>query len=163
VGSPADRGQSSRALLRRSGLEERLPALSQTPYRRGTMMLNASLSFLNRGKTKQVCRICREITELKTEGLCADCAWVKAQIQLRFHQQPPRPSDNGDSSKQEEECKRSGCLCAACNRRILDLHPFRPSDPAQAHTREIHFHPRCHKLWLEAVGGLDARPGNTNE
>jgi len=143
--------------------ESKLLALSQTSYRRGTMTLNARLSFLNRDKTvKQVCRICREIAELKTEGLCADCAHVKAQIHLHITQQPA----DGDSSKQAQQCKRSDCLCAPCGRRILDPHPFQPSNPARVGGREIHFHPRCHALWLEAAGGSDARPGqgsNTNE
>jgi hypothetical protein len=127
-------------------------------------MLNARLSFLNRGTTKpkHVCRICRELAELKTEGLCADCAHVKARIHLHITQQPT----DGDTGKQTQQCKRSGCLCAPCGRRILDLHPFRPSDPARTDGREIHFHPRCHALWLEAARGSDARPGsasNTNE
>ena len=115
------------------------------------MTLNASLSFLNRnrGKTKQVCRICREIAELKTEGLCADCARVKAQIHLHITQQPA----DGDSSKKAQQCQRSGCLCAPCGRRIVDLHPFHPSEG-----REVHFHPRCHALWLEAARGFDAGP-----
>ena len=135
--------------------ESKLLALSQTSYRRGTMTLNARLSFLNRDKTvKQVCRICREIAELKTEGLCADCAHVKAQIHLHITQQPA----DGDSSKQAQQCKRSDCLCAPCGRRILDPHPFQPSNPARVGGREIHFHPRCHALWLEAARGFDAGP-----
>jgi hypothetical protein len=125
------------------------------------MMLNASLSVLNRGKTtKRVCRICHEIAELKTEGVCTECAWVKEQIRIRVPQQPPRPSDAGDSSNQEQQCKRSDCLCAACRRRILDPHPFHSSKPAQVPGRDIHFHPRCHALWIEAAWGVDARLTN---
>jgi hypothetical protein len=33
---------------------------------------NLSLSFLNRRTVKQVCRVCREIAELKAEALCAE-------------------------------------------------------------------------------------------
>ena len=119
-------------------------------------MPNVSLSFLNRrGKiAKQVCRICRELAELKTEGLCADCARVKAQIHLHISQ---RPAD-GDSSKQAQQCKRSGCLCAPCGKRIVDLHPFHPSDPAGAQGRGVHFHPRCHALWLEAAREFGVGP-----
>jgi len=43
-----------------------------------------SLSFLNRGKVKQVCRVCHEIAELKTDRLCAVCVRIKAQIRSRF-------------------------------------------------------------------------------
>jgi hypothetical protein len=125
-------------------------------------MLNASLSFLSRGRTttRQVCRVCHEIAELKTEGLCHECSWVKTQIHLRVRRQPSRPipSDSGDPSQLRPQCKRIGCLCVACNRRILDLHPFRPADPDQAHAREIHLHPRCHDLWLEAIGVVVAEP-----
>ena len=123
------------------------------------MTLNASLSFLNRnrGKTKQVCRICREIAELKTEGLCAECARVKAQIHLHITQQPA----DGDSGKQAQQCKRSGCLCAPCGRRILDPHPFQPSDPARVGGREIHFHPRCHFCHRSGIG-IDRFTGDDN-
>jgi len=50
-------------------------------------MLNAALSFLNRGteKPKQICRICRDLAEIRTEGLCTDCAHVKARIHLADH------------------------------------------------------------------------------
>ena len=38
-------------------------------------MPSVSLSFLNRKTVnKQVCRICREFAELKTERLCAVCS-----------------------------------------------------------------------------------------
>jgi hypothetical protein len=129
-------------------------------------MLNASLGFLGRGaatkRVRQVCRICHEIAELKTEELCPDCVWVKAQIRLRIPQQPPRPSTGGDSSKQDQQCKRSGCLCLACSRRILDPHPLHLSDPTRARGREIHLHPRCQALWLD-TGGADAQQGDTSD
>jgi hypothetical protein len=122
-------------------------------------MLNAALSFLNRGmeKPKQICRVCRELAEIRREGLCADCAHVKARIHLRITQ---RPAD-GDTSQPTQECKRSGCVCPPCGRRIFDPHPFRPPDPAWTDCREIHFHPRCHELWLEAARGSDKCPGES--
>ena len=128
-------------------------------------MLSASLGFLNRATTKvrQVCRICHEIAELKTEGVCPECAWIKAQIRLRIPQQPPRASASSDSSKPEHQCKRSGCLCIACNRRILDPHPFHLSDPTRARGREIHLHPRCQALWFDTAGGSDAPPENSSD
>ena len=116
-------------------------------------MPNVNLSFLNRRKIRQVCRVCHEIAELKAERLCAECAWIKAQIRLRF----PDAVRGTLAIPAEQQCKRSGCLCAACGGRTLDLHPRYPSDPARADRREIHFHPRCHELWLEAAG-LSARP-----
>jgi hypothetical protein len=127
------------------------------------MMLNASLGFLSRGTTKQVkqvCRICHEIAVLKTEGLCPDCAWVKAQIHVRLPLLPPPPSADGDSSKQEPQCKRSDCVCLACSRRILDPHPFHLSARTRAQGREIHLHPRCQALWSDTAGGSDTDPGN---
>lgn len=129
-------------------------------------MLKARLGFLNSGTTtrvKQVCRICHEIAELKSEELCPDCAWVKAQIRVRIPQQPPRSSTGGDSSKQEHQCKASGCLCLACSRRILDPHPFHLSDPTRARGREIHLHPRCQALWLDDARGADAQPGDMSD
>ncbi len=119
-------------------------------------MLNVSLGFRNRGTIKRVCRVCREIAELETERLCADCARIKVQIRLRF---PDAVRRTMAIPAEQQQCKRSGCLCAACGGRTLELHPFDPSDPARADRREIHFHPRCHELWLEAANGLDARPG----
>jgi hypothetical protein len=115
---------------------------------------SVSLSFLNRGKVKQVCRICHEIAELKTERLCTECVRIKAQIRLRF----PEAVRGTMAIPAGQQCKRSGCSCAACDGRTLDPHPLYPSDPARADRREIHFHPRCHELWLEAVTGLSARP-----
>jgi len=119
-------------------------------------MLNTALSFLNRGteKPKQICRICRDLAEIRTEGLCADCAHVKARIHLRITQQPT----DGATSKPTQQCMRSGCVCPPCGRRIFDPHPFQPSDPARMDRREIHFHPRCHALWLEAARRSDAGP-----
>jgi hypothetical protein len=114
---------------------------------------NISLSFLNRRTiNKQVCRVCHELAELKTERLCAVCAQIKAQIRSHFPDAVRR-----SMTTSAEQCKRSGCLCSTCGVRTLDPHPFYPSDPARADRREIHLHPRCHELWLEAAG-LDARP-----
>jgi hypothetical protein len=56
-----------------------------------------SLSFLDRGKVKQVCRGCHAIAELKTERLCADCARIKAQILRALRRS--RPRNNSDSSR----------------------------------------------------------------
>jgi hypothetical protein len=114
---------------------------------------NVSLSFLNKRTIKQVCRVCHELAELKTERLCTDCARIKAQLRVRFPDAVRRTT--GISGQQL--CRRSGCLCAACGVRTLDPHPLYPSDPARADRQEIHLHPRCHALWLEAAG-LDARP-----
>ena len=116
-------------------------------------MPNVSLSFLNKRKVKQVCRVCHELAELKTERLCAVCTQIKAQIRVRF----PDSVRGTMAIPAEQQCKRSGCLCTACGVRTLDAHPLYPSDPARADRREIHFHPRCHDLWLEAVTGLAAR------
>src|SRR5262245_15015796 len=84
-------------------------------------MLNAALSFLNRGTEtpKQICRICRDLAEIRTEELCADCAHVKARIHLRITQQPA----DGDTSKPTQQCMRSGCVCPPCGRRIFDSSP----------------------------------------
>jgi hypothetical protein len=113
-----------------------------------------SLSFLNRGKVKQVCRICHEIAELKTEGLCAPCVWIKSKITSRFAE-----AVRGTIAiPAEQHCKRSGCSCAACDGRTLDPHPLYQFDLARADRREIHFHPRCHELWLEAVKGMKSGP-----
>lgn len=61
-------------------------------------MPNMSVSFLNKRKVKQICRVCREVAELKGEGLCADCVRVKAKIRLRTPLQLPlyTPSADGD-------------------------------------------------------------------
>jgi hypothetical protein len=110
----------------------------------------ASLSFLNRrASNKQVCRVCRELAELKTERLCAMCTRIKGQLRTRF------PNAVRDLMTAEQQCKRSDCVCAACGGRTLDLHPLYASDPVRAESRELHFHPRCHELWLEM--GLGAR------
>jgi hypothetical protein len=113
-----------------------------------------SLSFLNRRTIKkQVCRVCHGFAELKSERLCGDCTRIKAQIRSRFSD-----AVRGTMAiPAEQQCKRSGCSCAACDRRTLDLHPLYLFDLARADRREIHLHPRCHELWLEAAG-LDARP-----
>ena len=116
-------------------------------------MPNVSLSFLNKRKIKQVCRICHELAELKTERLCADCTRIKAQVRLRF----PEAALRTMAIPAEQQCKRSGCSCAACDGRTVDPHPLYVFDLARADRREIHFHPRCHELWVEAVTGLGAR------
>ncbi len=116
-------------------------------------MPTVRLSFLNRRTVRQVCRVCHELAELKTERLCAVCTQIKAQIRLRF----PHAVRGTMAIPAEQQCRRSGCPCAACGVRTLDAHPLYPSDPARADRREIHLHPRCHELWLEAAG-LDARP-----
>lgn len=118
------------------------------------MVPTVSLSFLNRGKVKQVCRVCHGLAELKTERLCADCSRIKGQILLRF-----ADAVRGTITvPAEQQCKRSGCSCAACDGRTLDAHSLYLFDLARADRREIHFHPRCHELWVEAVTGLVARP-----
>jgi hypothetical protein len=116
------------------------------------MVPTVSLSFLNRRKIKQVCRVCHEMAELKPERLCAVCTHIKAQIRLRF----PEAARGTMAIPVAQQCKRSGCLCAACGVRTLDPHPLYPSDLARADRREIHLHPRCHELWAEAAG-FDAR------
>jgi hypothetical protein len=107
------------------------------------MIFNLSLG--SREQLKQVCRVCHEFAELKIAQLCGECVWVKAQIQRRISQLS-QPSD----AEHEQRCSRSGCSCAACGRRILDPHPFCSSVAERG--REIHFHPRCHELWMEASG-----------
>jgi hypothetical protein len=104
-----------------------------------------SLSFLNRRTiNKQVCRVCHEFTELKMERLCADCTRIKAQLHSRFPH-----ATRVMANSHEQPCKRLSCLCSGCDGRTLDLHPFYPVGPTR---RELHFHPRCHELWLE-IGG----------
>jgi len=119
----------------------------------GMIVPYVSLSFLNRRALKQVCRVCHELAELKTERLCPVCTHIKAKIQSRFaeaiRRTIPIPA--------QQYCKRSGCSCAACDTRTLDPHPFYAFDLARADRREIHLHPRCHELWLEATG-LGTRP-----
>lgn len=114
-----------------------------------------SLSFLNRRTiNKQVCRVCHGFAELKSERLCGDCTRIKGQVSLRFCD-----AVRGTiATPAEQQCKRSGCLCAACDARTLDPHPLYLFDLARADRREIHFHPRCHELWLEAVNGLNSGP-----
>jgi hypothetical protein len=51
----------------------------------GSSVPSVSLSFLNRKTVnKQVCRICHEFAELKTERLCAVAVRIEAQIRSRF-------------------------------------------------------------------------------
>jgi hypothetical protein len=106
-----------------------------------------NLNFLNRrAVNKQVCRVCQAFADLKSERLCAECASIKAQLRSRF-------PDTSHQMTADHQCKRPSCVCTACNVRTLDLHPFYPSGPA---SREMHFHPRCHALWLEVGLGADA-------
>ena len=117
-------------------------------------MPTISLRFLNRGKVKQVCRICRELSEIKAERLCAHCVRIKSQISLRFAE-----AVRGTIAiPVEQHCERPGCSCAACDARTIDSHPLYLFDLARADRREIHFHPRCHELWLETVNGLNGGP-----
>jgi hypothetical protein len=99
---------------------------------------------------KEVCRVCRETAVLVTEGLCPDCARIKAQIRLRF------PDAVRRTMATSAECPQFGCLCAACGQGTIDHHPLYLSDPTRADRRGIHLHPRCHELWLEAVNGQPA-------
>jgi hypothetical protein len=143
--------------------------------RGGTIVPNVSLSFAKTGKimkqvwrvcretaereterlsspktgkiVKEFCRVCRENAELETERLCPDCTRIKAQIRLRF------PDAVRRTKATSGECERTGCLCAACRRGTVTRHPLYASDPARADRRDIHLHPRCHELWLEAVKG----------
>jgi len=115
-------------------------------------MATVSRSFLSRRKIKQVCRVCHELAELKTERLCTDCARIKTQIRVRF----PEAVCRTLTTPAEQHCRRSACLCAACDGRTLDPHPLYLFELARADRREIHFHPRCHDLWREAVTGLAA-------
>lgn len=109
------------------------------------------LSSLRTGRiVKGVCRVCRETTELETEGLCPDCARVKAQIRSRV------PDSDRRTMTTAGECGRTGCVCTACGRRTIDRHPVCQWNPARA-GRELHLHPRCHELWLEAVKGRPER------
>jgi hypothetical protein len=98
----------------------------------------------------EVCRVCRETAVLEAQGLCPDCARIKAQIRLRF------PDAVRRTMPTSVECWEFGCLCAACSRATIDHHPLYPSDPTRADCREIHLHPRCHELWREAVNGQPA-------
>jgi hypothetical protein len=97
---------------------------------------------------KEVCRVCRETAVLETEGLCPDCARIKAQIRLRF------PGAVRQTMATSAECPEFGCLCAACSRPTIGHHPLYLSAPTDR--RGIHLHPRCHRLWLEAVNGQPA-------
>ena len=117
-------------------------------------MPTGSLSFLNRRTTKQVCRVCHELAELKVERLCALCTHIKSQISLRFAE----AVGGTIAIPAEQPCNRSGCSCAACDGRTLDVHPLYLFDLARAGRREIHLHPRCHELWLEAAKGLTSGP-----
>ena len=119
----------------------------------GTIVPNVSLSFLTRRALKQVCRVCHELAELKPDRLCPVCTHIKAKIQSRFAEAIRRTI----AIPAQQYCKRSGCTCAACDTRTLDPHPLYVFELARAGRREVHLHPRCHELWLEAAG-LDTRP-----
>jgi hypothetical protein len=117
------------------------------------------LSFLNRGKVREVCQICRELAELKSERLCGHCVWIKARISSRFaeavHGKIAIPA--------VQHCKRLSCSCAACDGKTLDPHPLYLFDLAGSARREIHFHPRCHDLWLESVNGRNTGPEQVHD
>ncbi len=115
-------------------------------------MPTVSLSFLNRGKVRAVCRVCREISELKTDQLCARCVWIKSQITARF----AGAVQGAIAIPAQQHCKSLGCQCAACDGRTLDPHPLYVFDVGRADRRRIHFHPRCHDLWLQAVNKVPA-------
>jgi hypothetical protein len=118
----------------------------------GTTVPTVSLSFLNRGKVRAVCRVCREISELKTDQLCGRCVWIKSQISGRF----AGAVQGTIAIPAQQHCKSLGCQCAACDGRTLDPHPLYIFDVGRADRRQIHFHPRCHDLWLEAVNRVPA-------
>jgi hypothetical protein len=108
------------------------------------MVPTVSLSFLNRGKVKQVCRVCHGIAELKTERLCADCSRIKGQILFRF-----ADAVRGRIAvPAEQQCKRSGCSCAACDGRTLEAHSLYLFDLARADRREIPGPRRRHRSGL---------------
>ena len=111
-------------------------------------------SFLNRGKIKEVCRICHELAELKADRLCAHCVWIKTKISTRFAE----AVRGAVAIPAPQQCQQYGCSCAACDTRTLAPHPLYVFDLAQANRRDIHFHPRCHDLWLEAVNGVNGGP-----
>ena len=117
-------------------------------------MPRVALSFLNRRTNRQVCRVCRELAELKSEHLCAVCTHIKSQISSRFAE----AVGGSVSIPAQQHCQRLGCSCAACDRRTLDHHPLYVFALARGHRREVHLHPRCHDLWLEAVRGQNSAP-----
>lgn len=117
-------------------------------------MPTVSLRFLNRGRVKEVCRVCHELTEIKAERLCAHCVWIKSQISARF----AGAVRGAVAIPAQQQCDRYGCSCAACDGRTLAAHPLYVFDLARADRREIHFHPRCHELWLEAVNRASSSP-----
>jgi len=84
---------------------------------------SVSLSFLNRKTVnKQVCRICHEFAELKTERLCAVCSQDQSADPLAL----PRcsPQNDGDSS-------RAGCHELWLEGAGLDARPERGIDIGQ--------------------------------
>lgn len=139
----AERGTERLSALKTEEIVKEVWNVCRDTAERGTERLSSL-----RGGTvvKEVCRVCRETTERRSEGLCPDCARIKAQIRVRFPDAVRRTLATSD------QCGRTSCPCAACDRRTIGLHPFRASSSARAH-REIHLHPRCHELWLEAAKG----------
>jgi hypothetical protein len=113
-----------------------------------------SLNLLNGGKEREVCRICAELAEMKTDRLCARCVRIKSQISARFAE----AVRGAIRLPAQQHCERSCCSCAACDAKTLGPHPLYVFDLARADRREIHFHPRCHELWLEAVNGPKSGP-----
>ena len=111
-------------------------------------------SFLNRGKIREVCRVCHELAEMKADRLCAHCVWIKTKISTRFAE----AIRGSVAVPAQQQCQRHGCVCAACDSRTLAAHPMYVFDLTQANRREIHFHPRCHDLWLETVNGPSSGP-----
>src|SRR5262249_50249090 len=113
-----------------------------------------SLRFLNRGRVREVCRVCRELAEIKAERLCGHCVWIKSQISARF----AGAVRGAVAVPAQQRCERYGCSCAACDGRTLAPHPLYLFELARADRREVHFHPRCHELWLEAVSPPSTGP-----
>jgi len=114
------------------------------------------LSFLNpnRGTIKQICRVCRERAEIKAEQLCTHCVWIKSQLSARFAE----AVHGAIAIPRQQHCERYGCSCAACDGKTLAPHPLYVFDLGGSNRREIHFHPRCHDLWLEVVNGPNRGP-----
>src|SRR5438876_10514967 len=100
------------------------------------MVPTVSLSFLNRRTVRQVCRVCHEIAELKTERLCAVCIRIKAQIRSRFPD-----AVRGTMTIPVEQCTRAGGSCAWWGVRTLEPHTFYPSAPAPTVRPAVPFHP----------------------
>ena len=88
------------------------------------------------------------------QRLYAPCVRIKSQISAGFAE-----AVRGTMTiPAQQTCERVGCSCAACDGRTLDSHRLYRFNLAGAVRREIHFHPRCHDLWLEAVTGVKSGP-----